>query len=95
MPARTVFSAAAQRDMAAIADWLRQPGSGYRAHRKLDDIRDGIDTPPERYAQHATNPDKPGWRLAIIHEYAVRFRRRVDGSIFILRVFGPGQLRKR
>jgi plasmid stabilization system protein ParE len=93
MPGRTVLSAAAQQDLIEITDWLLQPGSGPRAHRSLEDIRKGIEELPETFARYPTEPDKPGCRIAIIRRHAVRFRRRANGSIFVLRVFGPGRVR--
>ena len=93
MPGRVFFSTAALRDLANVVDWLTQPGSGYRAHQKIDEIWDGIDSLPDNPALYAWDRDRPDCRLAVFHGYAVRYRVRHDGSIWVERVFGPGRLR--
>jgi plasmid stabilization system protein ParE len=93
MPKPVVITAAALDDLSDVASWLTQPGSGFIAHRKLDDIHQGIADLSERARTHPTDPDKPGSRLPIIHHYAVRFQEQTDGRIVVERVFGPGQKR--
>jgi plasmid stabilization system protein ParE len=93
MTDRVIYTKAAAVGLDAAAGWLTQPGSGFRAHNKLDDLHASIERLPEDYDLYAKDPDVPNCRLAVIHGYAVRYRRRKDGAVVVLRVFGPGQRR--
>jgi len=93
MSSRLIFSPAAADDLLDVAEWLTQPGSGHRAHRKLDDLLDAIEALPEHLQQYPRDPDHPESRLAIIHGYAVRFQLESDGLVLVRRIFAPGRLR--
>jgi plasmid stabilization system protein ParE len=93
MPKSVELTAAALDDLSDVVSWLTQPGSSAIAHRKLDDIHQGIAELAKNALLHPTDRNKPGSRLAVIHRYAVRFEIRPDGSVIVERVFGPGQKR--
>lgn len=93
MARRLIYALAAARDLTNVADWLTQPGAGHRAHKKLDDLMDAIESVIDRPLQYPRDLQNPASRLVIIHGYAVRFQVEADGSIIVERIFGPGQKR--
>jgi plasmid stabilization system protein ParE len=93
MSRRLIYSRAVAHDLANVVEWLTQPGSGDRAHKKLDELMDAVESLPDHPLQHPQDRHNPGSRLAIVHGYAVRFQVLKDGFIVVERIFGPGQQR--
>ena len=95
------ISAAALRDLEAARDWLRQPGTGDAAARRLTRIRMAI----QDLRQHPCKwpaGEHPGVRECPIAGHMIMYEvspdtgdNRTAGDVAILRVFGPRQLRDR
>jgi len=98
---RLIVADAATEDLASIRVWLRQPGAGSRAARRLLQILTAIHelrTAPCLWplGEHA------GVRERAVEGYMVMYNVQPDtsdnataGDVEIIRVFGPGQLRAR
>jgi plasmid stabilization system protein ParE len=93
MPKRLIYSTAAARELAEAIHWLTQPGSGQHARHRLEAIIAVIERLPEDPELYRRDPDSPDFRLATVQGYAVRFFVGVGGTIFIERIFAPGQKR--
>ena len=102
MPRALIYAPEALAELDAVALWLSQPGSGPRARRTLAAIRADI----RRLRQHPCLwpvGDHPGVReLPCAGGYRVMYRVHPDtgrdetaGDVRVLRVFGPGQDRRR
>jgi plasmid stabilization system protein ParE len=99
MSRRLIVARAARRDLAGIARWLRQPGSGRIARRKLAAIERAV-------LDLADDPCRfvfgthPGVRERYVAGHVILYRLSADtgdsrtaGDVIVLRVFGPGQSR--
>jgi plasmid stabilization system protein ParE len=91
---------AALRDLAGVRDWLRQPGAGIIARRKLQNIRAAIRVLKQMPCLWAYG-DHPDIREIPVEGYRVLYEVKPDtghsqtaGDVVVLRVFGPGQDRR-
>jgi plasmid stabilization system protein ParE len=91
---------AALRDLVNVRDWLRQPGAGIVARRKLQNIRAAIRMLRQLPCLWAYG-DHPQIREIPVEGYRVLYEIRPDtgdsrtaGNVVVLRVFGPGQHRR-
>jgi hypothetical protein len=91
----------ALHDLAQAKDWLKQPGSGTVAHNRLRQIRAAIGqlkVAPCRWPEG----EHPSVREIPVAGYRVMYEIHPDtgddktaGDVWVLRVFGPRQLRTR
>jgi plasmid stabilization system protein ParE len=97
-----IYAKEAVDDLAAIAAWQTQPGSGPRGRRRLQIIRAAIE---QLRARPYLRPGGkwPGTREFVVMGYVVIYRieapdtgdSNTAGNVSIVRVFGPGQTRAR
>jgi hypothetical protein len=88
-------------DLAAMRQWLQQPGAGRRATRRLANILDALAElriAPCRWAWS----EHDGARQRIVEGYKVIYQVIPDtgdnetaGDVLVVRIFGPRQLSKR
>jgi plasmid stabilization system protein ParE len=97
MPRTITLAPSAKQDLAAVRDWLLQPGAGQRARQRLADIRQAIRDLRQAPCLWPV-VDHPGVREIPISGYRVMYEVTPDtghnttaGDIEILRIFGPGQ----
>ena len=102
MPRRLIYAPLARDDLDAIRRWLTQPGSGPRARRRLAAVRAAIDRlreHPCRYpvGQHPGVRELPcdGGYWAMYQVHYDTGHDETAGDVLVLRVYGPGQSRKR
>jgi plasmid stabilization system protein ParE len=101
-PRRLRYTQKALADLAAIRDWLTQPGAGQAARRKLLAVRASIRRLREHPCLHAVGqhpgvrelPCEGGYR-ALYRVIPDTGRNDTAGDVLVLRVFGPGQDRSR
>lgn len=102
MARELIFAAEAVADLAAIAEWLTQPGSGARAWGRLTSIRNNIEvlrTHPCLWpvgVHHGVRelPCQGGYRV-LYEVHPDTDRNETAGDVIILRIYGPGQSRDR
>ncbi len=102
MPRTLIYAPRARDDLEAITRWLTQPGSGPRARRRLAAVWAAI----ERLCEHPCRnpigqhrgvrelPCSGGYR-ALYRVHPDTGRDETAGDVRVLRVFGPGQDRRR
>jgi plasmid stabilization system protein ParE len=98
---RFEFTDLALDDLAAVRQWLEQPGAGRAAARRLGQIKRAIKElrlAPCRWPYR----DDEGARVRIIERYKIVYEVLPDtgndataGDVLVLRIFGPGQLSDR
>jgi plasmid stabilization system protein ParE len=95
------ISAAAARDLKAARKWLRQPGAGETAVKRLSSIRSAIKE-LRQYPCRWPEGEHQGVRERPVEGYMIMYEIHLDtgdnrtaGDVQILRVFGPHQLRER
>ena len=101
MPRRLSYTPEARDDLAAIRGWLRQPGSGQAARRRLMALRAAINRlrqhpclfPVGDHAGVRELPCEGGYR-ALYRVHPDTGRNETAGDVRVLRVFGPGQSRE-
>ena len=100
--ARTLtISAAALGDLETAREWLRQPGAGAAAARRLIRIRTAIRELREHpcmwpEGEHHRVRECPVAGHMIMYEvHPDTGDNRTAGDVVVLRIFGPGQLRER
>jgi plasmid stabilization system protein ParE len=102
VPRRLRYSDDAIADLVAIRDWLTQPGSGLAARRRLTAIRSAIRRlkqssclwPAGEHLGTRELPCDAGYR-AMYEVNPDTGSNATAGDILVLRVFGPGQDRRR
>lgn len=102
MARRLIYAEEARDDFEAVRDWLTQPGSGPVARRKLAAIRADIRRLQQQPCLWPVG-DHPGIRvMPAAGGYHVFYkvipdtgRNETAGDVFVLRVYGPGQDRRR
>lgn len=102
MPRDLIYALEALADLDEIAHWLTQPGSGPRARRRLAAIRDSIERLAEHpclwpIVQHPGVRELPcaGGYRALYEVVPDTGRDESAGDVMVLRVYGPGQDRRR
>lgn len=96
------YTDAAVEDLKAIRRWLTQPGSGPRARQRLQAIRAAVNRLKQRPCLYPIGPHAGVRELPCDGGYRVLYEVLPDtgldetaGHVLVLRVFGPGQDRRR
>src|SRR5258706_2820748 len=101
MARKLIYAPTARDDLEAIRRWLHQPGAGSRAagpwiaiRRSIQDLRrDPLVWP---VGEHPGIRERPTAGYRVMYAVAAaRANRATAGDVTILRVFGPGQDRRR
>jgi hypothetical protein len=72
---------------------MTQPGAGLVAARKLAALLEQLAGLPDQEHLYPADRLRPGYRIAVIADFTIQFRRDHAGDIFVRRIFGPGQNR--
>ena len=94
MPSLVRLSSLASRDLARQRAYMTQPGAGRIAAKKLAALLMQLGGLPDQEQLYPEDRRKPGYRVAIVADFVIQFRRDAAGNIFVRRIFGPGQDRK-
>ena len=100
VPRQLIYASEAADDLKGIGRWLRQPGSGAAANRRLRAIRAVLKRlkpfpclyPVVRYPGVREMPCDGGYR-ALYRVHPDTGNNETAGDVRVLRVFGPGQSR--
>jgi len=100
VPRRLSYTEKARNDLDAIRQWLKQPGSGSTARRRLQAIYADIKRLKQAPCLHPIGQHSGVRELPCAGGYRVLYRVSPDtglsstaGDVRVLRVFGPGQSR--
>jgi plasmid stabilization system protein ParE len=96
------YSTLARLDLTAITHWLRQPGAGRAAARRLNAIRVAIRglrqhpcrLPTIQHPDHREFSSGGGYRI-IYRVIPDTGSDETAGDVLVVRIFGPGQSRDR